>query len=440
MNINLLQGESKFVEYKREYTKTLLKTVSAFSNYHDGYIVIGVNDDGKIIGVRDLEEVRLSIENAINDSIEPKPFFEIMFDSIKDQNIVVLKVYKGDYTPYTVNQKAYKRMDTSSVQVDKHGYEELILQGRNMSYEELPCEQQNLEFSLLDSKLKHELNIHEVSQDLLVTLNLKASGRYNIAAGLLSDDNPMVSSDVQLIAYSNSSVIEIKDRQTLSQCSILRQYDICMDFYRKHVNVREIIDGAYRKTIEEIPLVAYREAVANAILHRDYSRNSDVRVEIFSDRIELLSPGGLPIGISEDEYYDGRILIPRNRILADIFFRLKIIEKLATGIRRIKEYYKEYDIKPQFKVSENSILVILPKVVLEQKVRERTGNYRLDRLSEKERLLCEALSREGIMKRSEIEKELNLKKSQTIDIINRLRSMNYIAQIGNGRATRYIIK
>lgn len=440
MKFQLLQGESKYVEYKREYTKSLLKTVSAFSNYHDGYIIIGLNDLGEIVGVNNVEEVRLSIENAINDAIEPKPFYEIDYKVIDKKYVVVIKVFKGDYTPYTFNQKAYKRMDTSTVQVDKYAYEELILQGRNISFEELTCKNQELEFNYLFNKLKDALKIHKMSEDLLITLGLKVSGKYNNASELLSDKNQIKNSQIKLIAYSDKSVLEIKDRQFLNNISIIEQYDICIDFYRKHVNVREIIEGPYRKTIEEIPLVAYREAIANAIVHRDYSRASDIRIEIFTNRIEILSPGSLPIGLSEEEFINGRVSIPRNRIISDIFLRLKIIEKLATGIRRIKEYYRDSEVKPNFIVSENSILVVLPKFIDFSDKQKKVEIDRLDRLTEKERLTYEVIKRGGEIKRIDIQKELGLKKSQTIDIINSLRKNNLIAQIGNGRSTKYIVK
>ncbi len=440
MMAQLLQGESRFVEYKREYSKTLLKTVSAFSNYHDGYIVIGLSDRGEIIGVADLEETRVGIENAINDAVEPKPFFEIYSEFIEEKYIVILKVYKGDYTPYTINQKAYKRMDTSTVQVDRYAYEELILQGRNLSFEQLQCKQQKLNFFLLSSKLKDTINIHELTEDLLVTLGLKVSGVYNNAAALLSDNNPIENAGIQLIAYVDDSVLEIKDRQVLSNSSVLKQFDVSMDFYRKHINIREIIKESYRKTIEEIPLVAYREAIANAIVHRDYSRESDIRLEVFSDRVEIMSPGSLPIGISEDEYIDGRISIPRNRILADIFLRLKIIEKLATGIRRIKEYYRDSEVKPTFLVSDNSIIIVLPKIGLLKNNELITQSNRLERLTEKERFIYDLINKQGALRRVDIEKEIRLKKSQTIDMINKLRDLNIIMQVGNGPTTKYIIK
>lgn len=109
------------------------------------------------------------------------------------------------------------------------------------------------------------------------------------------------------------SVRNIKDRDTVQLISILKQYEKCIEFYRKHINVNEIIKGPYREIIEEVPFIAYREAVANLIIHRDYSKNVDSRIEFFSDRIEIISPGSLPSGISEEEFLEGRISNPRNK-------------------------------------------------------------------------------------------------------------------------------
>jgi ATP-dependent DNA helicase RecG len=436
----MILGESKYVEYKLTYTQTLLKTVSAFANYHDGIIVIGVADSGEIMGVEKPDEVRLSIENAINDSIDPKPFFEMeKVQHEEGKTLVLLRVYKGDYTPYTYNKKAYKRMDTSTVQVDRYGYEELILQGRNSSFEELPVDAQDLNFRFLMTRLKQETGIHYLTEDLLVALRLRASGRYNNAAMLISDENSAKNSEIHLIAYKDDSVMEIKDKQTLKNMSVLEQYEKCMDFYVKHVNVGEVIDGPYRKTIAEIPLVAYREAIANMIVHRDYSREGAARVEVFSNRIEVVSPGGLPIGITEEEYLQGKVSVARNRILADIFLRLKIIEKLATGIRRIKEYYKDSKTKPQFLVSDNSILVLLPKVDLEEEAVPVDTTGRIALLPVRAQQIYAMIRDHGPISRSEIESEIGIGKSQTVQLIGQLRDMNLIAQIKKGRSTKYVV-
>lgn len=252
--------------------------------------------------------------------------------------------------------------------------------------------------------------------------------------------NPLESSVVQLIAYKGENVVHIKDRQRLEKVSVLKQFDVCMDFYKKHINVSEMITGPYRKTVEEIPLVAYREAIANAIVHRDYSRNVDMRIEVFSNRVEVVSPGGLPIGITENEYLEGRVSIPRNRVLADVFLRLKIIEKLATGIRRIKEYYQDYEVKPEFEINDNSIVVILPKVNQSKENSLHCDINEKYQLNEHEKRIYQLLEKKGSLRRSEIEADLALKKSQTIDLINHLRSLNILSQIGRGRSTKYILK
>lgn len=435
----LYQGESRVVEYKMSYTKTLLKTVSAYANYYDGYIVLGINDSGQVVGLDDADEIKLSIENAINDSVKPRPYYEIWTDTKQGKKVVVLKVYKGDHTPYVVGNKAFKRTDTSTVQVDRLAYEELILFGRNLSYETLVSESQSLKFRHLAEKFEDILRIDRFSDDLLVTLGLKYNGKYNNAAALLSDMNPLDSSVLQLVAYQDTGVKQFRDRHVLKRTSVLKQYEYCMDFYRKHINISERIDGPYRKTVEEIPLVAYREAVANAILHRDYARRSDLRVEIFSDRVEILSPGSLPLGITEQEYYEGKVSVPRNQLLADVFMRLRIIEKLATGIRRIKEYYHEYEVSPEFQVGENSILVILPKVNQQKIVKDSEALY-MKGLNEHEQLIYKLLKRDGELRRSDIEGALGLRKSQTVELIRHMRERGLIAQIGNGRATRYILR
>lgn len=434
-----LLGESREIEYKQSYSKTILKTVSAFANYSDGTILIGISDEGQVVGVDHPAELKLSLENAIHDGIDPLPLFEIDQMEHQGKEIILLKIYKGEFTPYLFQRKAYRRLDTSTVEVDRYDLEDLILHGRNTSFEEQESPENELEFQYLSGKLKHALGLRNISDDTMITLGLKNRNRFNHAAALLSDSNPVVGAVVQLIAYQNGSISEIKDRQTLSRMSVLQQFDRCIDFYHKHVNVGETITGPYRETLEEIPLVAYREAIANMIVHRDYSRQIESRVEIYSDRIEILSPGGLPMGISEDEYIHGRISVARNRILADLFLRLKIIEKLATGVRRIKSYYQDSETKPEFLVAPNSILVILPNIRTMQLDNNTLRDGNLELLNDKEREIYHLIRENAPIDRSSIEKQIGLGKSQTIELLNHLRNKKLIAQIGRGRSVKYMI-
>ncbi len=438
----LFGGETRQVEYKKNYSRNLLKTVSAYANYHNGYIILGIEDNGKISGVSDAEEVRLNLENTINDSIEPRPFYEITAKNIDDKTVIVLKVYKGDYTPYLYRGKAYRRMDTATISVDSFSYKELVLEGRNLSFEQLPAKEQNLEFHLLERALKKELKISHLTDDMLVTIGLKEKNLLNNAAALMADNNPLENAVIQLVAYPGESVLHIKDRLTVKNASLLEQYEAAMAFYRKHINIGENISGPYRVTVEEIPLIAFREAVANAIVHRDYLREGDIRIEFFSDKVAITSPGCLPAGISEPEYYNGTVSVLRNRIVAEIFLRLGIIEKLATGVRRIKEYYRDYDEKPVFKVYQNSITVILPKTTLNGSGTTNTvkeANY-ANHLNEKERTIYQALLKKGPLTRSTLEEELNLKKTQTVSILKALREKKIVVQLGKGPNAKYTLR
>ena len=435
----LITGEDKYTEYKREYTKTFLKTVSAYANFHNGYIIFGMDDAGRVIGIEDADNLRLAIEHGINDAMEPTPYYEIDVQTVDSKSIVILKVFKGEHTPYYCSGKAYKRNDTSTVQVDRIALAELILNGRNICFDELESETEDLTFNFLLSRLKKAMGVTQINEDLLRTLMLKKHNRYTNSAVLFSDFNPMKSSIINLIAYEDHSVNRIVDRDILEGVSVLEQFERCMLFYTKHLNIGEKIEGAYRETIEEIPLVAYREAIANALVHRDYSRDSAIRVEIFNDRIEIVSPGSLPVGLSVDEYESGSISLVRNRIVADLFRRLNLIEKFGTGVRRIKEQYRSYAVKPIFSVYDNSILVVLPKI--NGRGLEHVNDSNIKFLSDhREEKVYKMLLANGTLTRVEIEKALKLGRSQTGDLLKSMNERHIIVKLGNARSSKYALK
>jgi ATP-dependent DNA helicase RecG len=438
----VFEAETKMIEFKREYTRNILKTVSAFSNFHDGEIIIGIDNDFKIIGVDDPVQMKLNLENAINDNIIPRPYYEIHEEIIGGRTLIIVKVYSGENTPYLYDNKAYKRMDTSTIIVDRYDYEGLILKGRNQGYDELIFKGYDLEFEYLNKKLRDKLNLGIISKDILKTLGLIKNEKFTNAAALLSDNNPLNASGISLIRFEGNSVSNIKDRLMLKNISLLEVFDKSIEFYYKHINTSEIIKGAYRKTIEEVPFVAYREALSNCIVHRNYVIETDSRIEIYDDRIEVISPGGLPIGITEEEYIDGRISVPRNKIIADMFLRLGIIERLATGIRRIREYYKDYKVKPEFLIAQNTITVILPNIYIDDKRNERLNesmNEPMNELSKEEEIVVKYILENNSINRIQVENLLSLKKTFSVKILNGLIEKDIIKRIGRGKNTFYIL-
>ena len=411
--------ETKYLEFKTEITNTFLKTVSAFANYNGGEIIFGINDEGTAIGMTNPVQACLDIENKINDSIRPQPVYELEVND-KDKT-VHLKVYEGDSKPYTYKSKAYRRNDTATIEVDELEFSRLVLKGRNVNYEQLPANEQNLTFTVLGALVKNEIGIEAFNKDILKTLNLYSDKEgYNIAAELLADKNSFCGID---LARFGESISVILKRETIEHMSLLSELERAIQIYRDFYQY-EKIEGIERKKIERIPEQAFREALANGLIHRTWDVKSRIRVMMYGDRIEIISPGGLPTGISDEEYLKGNVSLLRNPILANVFYRLHIVEILGTGITRIRESYRDSVVKPAFEVYENSINVILPVSDAFELTRDEAEVYKELGITVSKSI-------------GEITERVSFGRSKVAAILKRLADKHYIIIQGNGRGTKY---
>lgn len=236
------------------------------------------------------------------------------------------------------------------------------------------------------------MGIEQLTKDILKTLELYSDQNgFNNAAALLADNNHFKGIDI--IRFGDS--------------------------------IDEIME---RKSVDKIPEKAFREAVANALVHRMWDIPASIKISMYPDKIEISSPRGLPAGLSEDEYLNGQISLLRNPIIGNVFFRLKYIEKFGTGIMRINYAYKNILVKPEYRIFSNSIRIILPVIKSDYK------------LNEAEKRLINILTDSGSMTRNEVEKAAEMEKSKTIRILNGLIDKNIIQKKGMGRATKYELK
>ena len=414
--------ETRILEFKETITNTFLKTVSAFSNYDGGTILFGVDDDGNIKGLPDVKQACLDIENKINDSITPQPDYTLEIQN-NDQTIK-LTVKSGLQKPYLYKSKAYKRNDTATIEVDTLEFSRLVLDGKNIRFEELPCKDQELSFEILHRKLKETVRIENFDKDTLKTLNLYDDvNGFNNAAGLLADKNHFPGIDIVKFG-ENISIIQ--KRSTFENISILEVYENAIEVFRDYYQY-EVIQGADRKKMEKIPEAAFREAIANALIHRVWDVDSQIRVSMFDDRIDIVSPGGLPSGITEEEYLSGKLSVLRNRNLANVFYRLGFVEIFGTGITRIKQLYAEALIKPDFEVSENAIKIVLP-------IFEKNAD-----LTEDEIVVYKLLSKTMLKPISEVAPYVPFGKSKTTKLLKEMCQKGVITVEGKGKGTKYII-
>ena len=415
--------ETRTTEFKEKITNTFLKTVSAFSNYDGGEIFFGIDDNGNIKGLPDVKQACLDIENKINDSITPQPDYTLELQN--NDRTIRLTVKSGIQKPYLYKSKAYKRNDTATIEVDTLELSRLILEGNNIGFEELPCEDQELTFDTLCRKLKECIHIEIFNQDTLKTLNLYNNTiGYNNAAGILADKNHFPGID---IAKFGENISVIHKRATFENISILAVYEKSLEVFKDYYQYEEI-QGAERKKVEKIPEAAFREAIAKALIHRVWDVGAQIKVSMFDDRIEIVSPGGLPSGITEDEYLSGKLSVLRNRNLANVFYRLGFVEIFGTGITRIKQLYEKGLKQPDFEVSENTIKIVLP--VFEQNLN----------LTEDERTIYKILSRIMLKSISEIVPYVEFGKSKTTQLLKDMEKKGVVKIEGKGRGTKYAIK
>jgi ATP-dependent DNA helicase RecG len=412
--------ESKILEFKEIVDNTFIKTVSAFANFNTGQIIFGVNDHGEALGIENPDAVCLNIENKINDLIKPKPDFS--FSINRNTNLITLTVNEGIFKPYLYRGKAYRRSGTSTVEVDQIELKRLILLGENLYFEQLPIDDKELSFQYLFSELREKLAIGDCTKDVLKTLGLlNTDDKYNNAAALLSDKNTFPGID---IIKFGSTINDIMYRDTINNVSVLEQFNRAEEIYRNYYMV-EKIQGMRREEIYLVPLEAFRETVANALVHRTWDIGANIRIAMYDDQIEVYSPGGLPAGLSEEEYLNGFVSNLRNPIIANVFFRLGIIEKFGTGIMRIKESYRGINHQPAFNVQENSVVTVLPCVT------KRVA------LTMDEQEILKHFSNGMILASSDLSSATGFGKDKVVSLLNELIEKRYVKKIGAGRGTKY---
>lgn len=416
-----MKRESTTIEYKETpKISTYLKTVSAYANYGTGQIIFGIRDDHQVVGLPDPPQACLDIENRINDSLHPVPQYRLRINP-PDQTVTLI-VYQGDQTPYRYKGKTYCRNDPATVVINDYELNQLILAGQHLNFEDLAATDQQLQFTQLDAELKQRLKLNQISPAIFKTLDLYTDDdQYNNTAAILADHNHFPGID---IARFGETTAVIRNRQQLTGVSVLTQLHGAMRTYRQYYQY-ELLVGATRETRTAIPEVAFREALANCLVHRAWDIPVPVRIALFEDRIELASPGGLPTNVNPEEYLHGQGSILRNPKLAGVLFRLRYIEQFGTGISKILAAYEEFPVQPDFQISANAIRVILPLTTVAEN--DSVANTLLARMAAGHPY-----------SRADLEQQSGLTKNQVIRLLHQLLERKKIARTGAGRATRYL--
>lgn len=417
--------EDERTEFKSQLTKESMKTVVAFSNTAGGTLYYGLDDDGSPVGVKDVDAVSLDLIHLLADTIRPDvtATTDVEHISMGGKDVIRVDVLEGPTKPYYLREKGlrtegvYIRKGPSSIQASESLIIKMIREGA-VSYESSISLEQDLTFDDA-SEVFRDSNV-EFGEAQKKTMGFYAGELYTVLAYLISDQ---CQAGIKLAAYSDEYKNEFLDRAEVKG-SVLTQAEKALSFINTYNPLVSKIEGLRRNDYRAYPVSSLREALINAVVHRDYSISADTLVSIFGDRMSIASYGGLRRGIGVDDLMMG-ISSPRNPKLASIFYRLGFVEAFGTGIPRIMGDYRDAGVKPSIDLSTNVFKLELPRRTskgADQSIIDDVMEY--------------ARSRESFT-RSEIEDLVDVSKSKITSILLDMQSEGLIEKYGEGRATKY---
>ena len=366
LEMMIAEGEGLRTEFKEKYRKEIDKDMVAFANTKGGKIILGVRDKGEIIGFELDNDMKAKINDLARNC---KPSVEIRIEKVS--GVVVIDVPEGDDKPYMCKTGYFRRLDGSTQKMTPNEIKSMYRKAEKEPFEERIPERFSVDEISLEKIKKFideaKINIKlEEPTNFLESLGVLKDGQI-INAGVLmfshSVGKHIPQARIRLIRFNGTSRVDIMDRSDVSD-ELLSQFNEAFSFVKKHIMIKSVIKDAKRTDIPEIPLEVIREAIANAIIHRDYSvKGTESAVEIFDDRIEITNPGGLPRQITGKNF--GKLSVRRNEILADLFFRLRIVEKAGTGIPRMRELLNRAGLPlPEFEDEGESFRVTIRRPVI----------------------------------------------------------------------------
>ncbi len=429
--------EDENTELKQELTKDIKKEIVAFANSGGGNIYIGITDNGEVTGVDNIKESIESLSGMIREGIKSDLtlYTKINIEKINDKDIILIKVMDAPNKPYYLADKGikssgvYLRYGNTSIPASEENIRKMIIDTQSQSFENMISINQDLHFEYMNDIFKRH-NI-EIDNNKYKTLNItNLNNKYTNLGLLLSDENPYT---IKCAIFNGKNKIEFKDRKEFTG-SVLKQANEVFEYINLYNKTKGKIIGLERIDTTDYPEYAIREALLNAIIHRDYNYTGSILISLFDDHFEITSLGGLIKGLSIKDLYLG-ISETRNPNLANIFYRLKYVESFGTGIERIIESYKEYDKKPIFQNTDNSFKVTLYNVNYTE-IEEKQIPISLSQ----EEQIIEYLKKNGKINRLMAEKLLDISKTRANNVLNEMLKNKVIKLDGSGKNTYYILK
>lgn len=430
--------ETEQIEFKEIFVPEIKKEVVAFANSDGGTVYIGIRDNGQFVGLENSDFVMQQASNAIRDGISPDItlFTQLSFVSEDGKAALKIEVSRGTKRPYYLRDKGmkpsgvYVRQGTASVPASEDAIRRMIKETDGDSFENNRSLIQELSFTYL----KKEFASRKIDFGMVQQKNIgimTSDGIYTNLGLLLSDQ---CKHSVKLAVFQGTDKLVFKDRKEFSG-SLLKQLEDtyrAIDFYNE---TKATFQGLIRNDERDYPTEAIRETLLNAIVHRDYSFSGSTFVNVYTDKIEFISLGGLVSGLSLEAVMLGASQ-PRNEKLAALFYRMRLIEAYGTGIGKIMSSYSKFTKKPVFENVDGAFRVVLPN-----RNYESVSVAKSSSATQPAYQMIEAyLSQQKSATRKELETLLNLGTTRTSTLLKEMMELGTVVKIGSGKLTKYSLK
>ena len=436
-----MQYESERIEYKSQMLEDLYKEVIAFANTDGGVIYIGIDNEGNLTGIDDVDETYTRLTNGIRDAIAPDVTMFVRY-VLQDNKVIRIEVGEGSYKPYYLKAKGikptgvYVRQGASSVQASPDQIRRMIKESDGDNYEDSRSLDQDLTFSAAETAFQRygvEFSIEKYR-----ALGITQNDIFTNLALLLSDQ---CLHTTKIAVFKDEFCTEFRDSKEFGG-SVFKQFEDSVTYLALCNRTASTIKGVVRTDKKDYPEEAIREALLNAIVHRDYSFSGSIIINVNDSKMEFISLGELLPGLSTEDIRIG-VSQPRNKKLTEVFHRLRLIESYGTGIRRIFKLYENCPIQPVIEVTANAFKIVLPNMNACGAVAERVPEAAEKApvaITPQMKTVLDYLAEYGEMTDEDLQKLLNIKKTRAYLLARQMNENGLIDIIGRGAAKKYKLK
>jgi len=443
------RGENQEIEFKESFhNQNISKTLCGFGNTLGGIIFFGVSDEGDLTGIKsNLDKFQQKISSA-NQCLSPTPIISIEIHEIEKKKIVIAIIQRGiDNIYYTFEGAIYVRVGSTTKKLEGQSHLEFLRNKQILSFDETyeshatinDLDEEKIKNYLLEREQRNYLNNHTIEEFLISKrlatkngkLNIKNSGILLLAKDL-QEFYPQT--EIKLVKFNGIEPVEISSHK-LIQKGLVNSIEESIKFVKENLN-KKIIISSSPKRIEkyDYPLEVVREAIVNAIAHRDYFSKDSIQIYIFDNRIEITNPGSLPQGLTKELF--GTISVQRNPITYRFLRDLGYVEGLGTGVPRIKNRMRGDGLKdPEFLFTESFF-----RIILYNKKGKKNPIESEEDLNERQKKAIEYLKRNKTLKSSTYEEINGISHGTAVKEINEMVEFEYLKKIGTYRGAYYILK